>query len=154
MDITITSENHIGRGRMNLGRSRFAGLAAGLCAIALLLADCALPSLRTSARAPSTRRVALRHRVRPDRAGAGWRGRLLVLSLIHISLVQPNNLYRCLDKLTAHKQAMFTFLGAVSYTHLDVYKRQEAILLADEFLLLDAGRVLQTGSVGEVFLRG
>ena len=25
--------------------------------------------------------------------------------------MQPNNLYRCLDKLTAHKQAMFTFLG-------------------------------------------
>ena len=37
MDITITSKNHIGRGRMNLGRSRFAGLAAGLCAVALLL---------------------------------------------------------------------------------------------------------------------
>jgi hypothetical protein len=35
VDITIASENHIGRGRMN--RSRFAGLAAGLCAIALLL---------------------------------------------------------------------------------------------------------------------
>src|SRR6202162_2771318 len=28
-----------------------------------------------------------------------------------IALVQPNNLYRCLDKLTAHKQAMFSFLG-------------------------------------------
>ena len=28
-----------------------------------------------------------------------------------LALVQPNNLYRCLDKLTAHKQAMFTFLG-------------------------------------------
>ena len=28
-----------------------------------------------------------------------------------IALVQPNNLYRCLDKLTLHKQAMFTFLG-------------------------------------------
>ena len=27
MEITITSENHIGRGRMNLGRSRFAGLS-------------------------------------------------------------------------------------------------------------------------------
>src|SRR5882757_5210437 len=27
-----------------------------------------------------------------------------------LALVQPNNLYRCLDKLTAHKQAMFTFL--------------------------------------------
>ena len=27
-----------------------------------------------------------------------------------IALVQPNNLYRCLDKLTPHKQAMFTFL--------------------------------------------
>ena len=27
MDITITSENHIGRGRMNLGRSRLAGLS-------------------------------------------------------------------------------------------------------------------------------
>jgi hypothetical protein len=37
VDITITSENHIGRGRLSLGRSRFAGLAAGLCAIALLL---------------------------------------------------------------------------------------------------------------------
>ena len=44
MDIAITSENHIGRGRMNLGRSRFAGLAAGLCAIALLLG----PGLRAS----------------------------------------------------------------------------------------------------------
>jgi Transposase DDE domain len=28
----------------------------------------------------------------------------------NIALVQPNNLYRCLDKITAHKQAMFTFL--------------------------------------------
>jgi transposase len=28
-----------------------------------------------------------------------------------LALVQPNNLYRCLDKLTAHKQAIFTFLG-------------------------------------------
>ena len=28
-----------------------------------------------------------------------------------IALVQPNNLYRCLDKLTVHKQAMFTFPG-------------------------------------------
>jgi hypothetical protein len=37
VDITITSENHVGRGRMNLGRSRFVGFAAGLCAIALLL---------------------------------------------------------------------------------------------------------------------
>jgi hypothetical protein len=37
VDITITSKNHIGRGRMNFGRSRFAGLAAGLCAVALLL---------------------------------------------------------------------------------------------------------------------
>ena len=37
MDITITSKNHVGRGRMTLGRSRFAGLAAGLCAVALLL---------------------------------------------------------------------------------------------------------------------
>jgi hypothetical protein len=26
------------------------------------------------------------------------------------ALVQPNNLYRCLDKLTAHKQALFTYL--------------------------------------------
>ena len=33
-----------------------------------------------------------------------------------IALVQPNNLYRCLDKLTAHKQAMFTFLGDGGYT--------------------------------------
>jgi hypothetical protein len=37
VDIAITSENHIGRGGMNLGSSRFAGLAAGLCAISLLL---------------------------------------------------------------------------------------------------------------------
>jgi hypothetical protein len=44
VDIAITSENHIGRGRMNFGRSRFAGLAAGLCAIALLLG----PGLRAS----------------------------------------------------------------------------------------------------------
>src|SRR5277367_5689287 len=44
VDIAINSENHIGRGRMNLGRSRFAGLAAGLCAIALLLG----PGLRAS----------------------------------------------------------------------------------------------------------
>jgi hypothetical protein len=44
MDITITSENHSGRGRMNRGCSRFAGLAAGLCAIALLLG----PGLRAS----------------------------------------------------------------------------------------------------------
>jgi len=29
----------------------------------------------------------------------------------HLALLQPNNLYRYLDKLTAHKQAMFTFLG-------------------------------------------
>ena len=36
MDIT-TSKNHISRGRKTLGRSRFAGLAAGLCAVALLL---------------------------------------------------------------------------------------------------------------------
>src|SRR5277367_3695449 len=28
-----------------------------------------------------------------------------------LALVQPNNLYRCLDKLTAHNQAMFSFLG-------------------------------------------
>jgi hypothetical protein len=44
VDITITSENHIGRGGMIPGRSRFAGLAAGLCAIALLLG----PGLRAS----------------------------------------------------------------------------------------------------------
>jgi hypothetical protein len=37
VDITITSKNHVGRGRMNLGRSRFVGLAASLCAVALLL---------------------------------------------------------------------------------------------------------------------
>jgi hypothetical protein len=36
VDIT-TSKNHISRGRKTLGRSRFAGLAAGLCAVALLL---------------------------------------------------------------------------------------------------------------------
>jgi ABC-type sulfate/molybdate transport systems ATPase subunit len=38
-------------------------------------------------------------------------------------------------------------------TILVTHDPAEAILLADEFLLLDAGRVLQTGSVGEVFLR-
>ena len=27
-----------------------------------------------------------------------------------IALAQPNNLYRCLDKLVAHKPALFTFL--------------------------------------------
>ena len=27
-----------------------------------------------------------------------------------IALVQPNNLYRCLDLLVAHKPALFTFL--------------------------------------------
>jgi hypothetical protein len=44
VDIAITSENHIRPGRMNLGRSRFTGLAAGLCAISLLLG----PGLRAS----------------------------------------------------------------------------------------------------------
>src|SRR6516225_8514297 len=44
------------------------------------------------------------------------------------ALVQPNNLYRCLDKLTAHKQAMFTFLG----------KRWKDLFQADfEVLLYD-----------------
>jgi molybdate transport system permease protein len=38
-------------------------------------------------------------------------------------------------------------------TILVTHDPAEAILLADEFLLLDAGRVLQTGPVGEVFLR-
>ena len=45
-----------------------------------------------------------------------------------LALVQPNNLYRCLDKLTAHKQAMFTFLG----------KRWKELFAADfEVLLYD-----------------
>src|SRR6202166_3272717 len=37
-----------------------------------------------------------------------------------LALVQPNNLYRCLDKLTAHKQAMFTFLVSVGANAIDV----------------------------------
>jgi ABC-type Fe3+/spermidine/putrescine transport system ATPase subunit/ABC-type sulfate transport system permease component len=38
-------------------------------------------------------------------------------------------------------------------TILVTHDPSEAILLADELLLLDAGRVLQTGAVGKVFLR-
>jgi len=38
-------------------------------------------------------------------------------------------------------------------TILVTHDPAEAIALADEFLLIEAGRVLQTGSVEEVFLR-
>jgi hypothetical protein len=43
-DIANNSRNHFGRGRVHLGRSRLPGLAASLCAIALLLG----PGLRAS----------------------------------------------------------------------------------------------------------
>ena len=45
-----------------------------------------------------------------------------------IALVQPNNLYRCLDKLTAHKQAMFTFL---SERWRDLFQADFEVLLYD-----------------------
>jgi len=45
-----------------------------------------------------------------------------------IALVQPNNLYRCLDKLTAHKQAMFTFLGE---RWKDLFQANFEVLLYD-----------------------
>ena len=45
-----------------------------------------------------------------------------------IALVQPNNLYRCLDKLTAHKQAMFTFLGE---RWKDLFQADFEVLLYD-----------------------
>jgi transposase len=45
-----------------------------------------------------------------------------------IALVQPNNLYRCLDKLTAHKQSMFTFL---SERWKDLFQADFEVLLYD-----------------------
>ena len=45
-----------------------------------------------------------------------------------IALVQPNNLYRCLDKLAAHKQAMFTFLGE---RWKDLFQADFEVLLYD-----------------------
>src|ERR1700683_1294044 len=45
-----------------------------------------------------------------------------------LALVQPNNLYRCLDKLTAHKQAMFTFLGE---RWQDLFQAEFEVLLYD-----------------------
>ena len=45
-----------------------------------------------------------------------------------LALVQPNNLYRCLDKLTAHKQAMFTFLGE---RWKDLFQADFEVLLYD-----------------------
>ena len=42
--------------------------------------------------------------------------------------MQPNNLYRCLDKLTAHKQAMFTFLGE---RWKDLFQADFEVLLYD-----------------------
>jgi hypothetical protein len=45
-----------------------------------------------------------------------------------IALVQPNNLYRCLDKLTAHKQSMFTFL---SERWKDLFQADFDVLLYD-----------------------
>ena len=45
-----------------------------------------------------------------------------------LALVQPNNLYRCLDKLTAHKQAMFTFLGQ---RWKDLFQADFEVLLYD-----------------------
>jgi hypothetical protein len=48
-----------------------------------------------------------------------------------LALVQPNNLYRCLDKLTAHKQAMFTFLGE-RWTLTPMQRLEAADLLSNE----------------------
>ena len=45
-----------------------------------------------------------------------------------IALVQASNLYRCLDKLTAHKQAMFTFL---SERWKDLFQADFDVLLYD-----------------------
>jgi transposase len=45
-----------------------------------------------------------------------------------IALVQPNNLYRCLDRLTAHKQALFTFL---SERWKDLFQADFDVLLYD-----------------------
>src|SRR5471030_360028 len=45
-----------------------------------------------------------------------------------LALVQPNNLYRCLDKLTAHKQAIFTFLGE---RWKDLFQADFEVLLYD-----------------------
>jgi transposase len=46
----------------------------------------------------------------------------------NIALVQPDNLYRCLDKLTAHKQAMFTFLCE---RRQDLFQADFEVLLYD-----------------------
>jgi transposase len=45
-----------------------------------------------------------------------------------LALVQPNNLYRCLDRLTAHKQPMFTFL---SERWKDLFEADFEVLLYD-----------------------
>jgi len=45
-----------------------------------------------------------------------------------IALVQPNNLYRCLDKLTAHKQALFSYLGE---RWKDLFQADFEVLLYD-----------------------
>jgi len=45
-----------------------------------------------------------------------------------IALVQPNNLYRCLDKLTAHKQALFSYL---SERWKDLFQADFGVLLYD-----------------------
>ena len=45
-----------------------------------------------------------------------------------VALVQPNNLYRCLDKLTAHKQALFTYLRG---RWKDLFQAEFDVLLYD-----------------------
>ena len=45
-----------------------------------------------------------------------------------VGLVQPNNLYRCLDKLTTHKPALFTFLRG---RWKDLFEAEFDVLLYD-----------------------
>ena len=45
-----------------------------------------------------------------------------------VALVQPNNLYRCLDKLTAHEQALFTYLRG---RWKDLFQAEFDVLLYD-----------------------
>ena len=45
-----------------------------------------------------------------------------------VGLVQPNNLYRCLDKLTTHKPALFTFLRR---RWKDLFEAEFDVLLYD-----------------------
>ena len=63
-----------------------------------------------------------------------------------IALVQTNNLYRCLDKLTAHKQAMFTFLGE---RWKDLFQADFEVLLYDltsTYFRCDPPRAMASGS--------